>query len=312
MKKGQKIFPSVATNSMEWVFVNRNQAAEIAELRSRYRYHPMDLKEVLPPLQRAKVLSRDGYIFMILLYPIYDKAQHEIKVTEVDFFISPKRLVTVNMEGYPPLISLFHKCKNARTAHVCMQGDVMQLMHALLRDMLEYIFPMLVQINADLDRVEEQLFTNFDKTLIQELLRIKTNIANIRKAMQPHQTVLRNLIKTAPLHFPAYQLTINDHLEGLAEHAQEVWDTLESQKGMVDTLHETHKSLIDFRINEIIKTLTIFSVIILPISAVAGIFGMNAVAMPLVDHASGFWIIIGMVTLLSGGMLVYFKLRKWL
>jgi magnesium transporter len=311
MKRGQKTFPSVATNAMEWVLVNRNQPEQMAELRARYRYHPMDLKEVQPPVQRAKALSREGYIFLILLFPQYDEAENDIRVTEVDFFISHKRLVTVNVDGYGPLLRLFHTCQHARSAHVCMQGDVMQLMHVLLRDMLDDVSPMLVRMGADLDRIEEQLFTNVNQQLIQELLRVKTNIANIRRVMQPQQAVLRNLMKMASAHFPNDPHAA-EHLEGLAEYAQDLWDALESQKVLVDTLHETHKSLIDHRINDIIKTLTIFSVVILPITAIAGIFGMNAVNMPVVTHGNGFWMIVAFMIALSGGMIAYFKWRRWL
>jgi len=84
--EGLQAFPSVKTDALEWVLVDRNRKAELEELRSRYRYSPLDLKEVLPPLQRPKVVARDGYIFMILLYPMFNRVTREVHATEVDFF----------------------------------------------------------------------------------------------------------------------------------------------------------------------------------------------------------------------------------
>jgi magnesium transporter len=90
-----------------------------------------------------------------------------------------------------------------------------------------------------------------------------------------------------------------------------VWDALDVQRDTINALHETNASLIDFRINEIMKTLTIFSVVIFPITLLAAIFGMNTSNMPFVDSAHGFWIIIGIMVASVLGMLTFFKAKKW-
>jgi magnesium transporter len=309
MARGLQTFPSVKTGTLEWVLVDRNRKAELEELRTRYRYSPLDLKEVLPPLQRPKVVMRAGYIFMILLYPMFNRVTREVRATEVDFFISPERLVTVNVDGFEPLNRLFGSCKQADKGHVCMSGEITQLLYALLNDMLESIFPMLVHINNDLDEIEKRLFLAYEKSLIQDLLRVKTNIVNIRRTMQPHQAVIHSLTRAAPQYFPIHFL--RDYLDDLVQRAQEIWETLEVQKETADALHETQQSLIDFRINEIIKTLTILSVVMLPLTLLAAIFTMNLPNMPLVSNPDAFWIIVGTMAVLSVGMLGFFRYKKW-
>jgi magnesium transporter len=309
MSHGKQGFPSVKTGNLQWVYVDRNLVADMNALRRKYRYSPLDLKEVLPPLQRPKVVARDGYLFLILHYPIYDPKTRDVRATEIDFFISADRLVTVNVDNYAPLRTLFRSCADARMEKVCMQGDMTQLLYALLSDMTADVFSMLVHINNDLDAIEKRMFAEFERNLIQELLRVKTNIANVRKAMQSHQTVIRNLMRETPRYFPIHQL--QDYFDELVDNAREIWETLEIQKQTVDALHETNQSLIDFRINEIIKTLTIFSVIVFPLTLMAAIFGMN-VKMPLVEGPYGFWLIMGLMILGVVGMLAFFKNRKWL
>lgn len=305
-----KKFPVVKTDSLEWVFVTRNSPDDINELRRRYRYHPLDLRDILPPIQRPKVVTRDGYVFMILLFPMFDRKTRVIKATEVDFFISPERLITVNVDGYEPLKSLFESClQGSSQRRVCLNGDITQLLYAILHDMIVSVFPMLIHINTDLDAIEKRMFTQYEKNLIQELLRVKMNVVNVRKAMQGHKHAIQHLVETAPAYFPIHR--IRDYFDELVNHTKEIWETLQIQKDTVDALHETNQSLIDFRINEIIKTLTIFSVIVFPLTLMASIFGMNVSSMPIVGRPDGFWIILALMAIASGGMLTYFKSRKW-
>lgn len=312
MPRGTRTFPSVKTSSLEWVFVDRNRPVEMNELRRQFRYRADDLKEILPPLQQPKIVSRDGYLFMILLYPIYEHASREVRATEVDFFISEDRLVTVNVDGFTPIKQLFDSCISSKspTQQVCLSGDITQLLHALLEGMTASIFPMLVHISNDLDTIEKRLFDGNEKGLIQELLRIRMNIAAIRKAIQGHHGVIEALLRAAPGYFPLHHL--RDWSDELVSHMDDIWKTLEVQKETAETLHDTNRSLIDFRSNEIIKTLTIFSVLILPLTLIAGVFGMNVPEMPIVLHPLAFWILLALMASASGGMLLYFKMRKWI
>jgi magnesium transporter len=305
-----KRFPTIKTDSLEWVFVTKNGSNEINELRRKYHFHPLDLKDIQPPIQRPKVVARDGYIFMILLYPFFDRKTRVIKTTEVDFFISQDRIVTVNTDAYPPLKDLFDACRtNGPERQVCVSGDVSQTLYAILNNMLVSEFPMLVHINADLDDVDGKLFNGFEKNLIEELLRIKTNVVNVRKVMQGHGAVIRRLISIAPGYFHINKL--RDYFDELMDHTKEIWETLEIQKDTVDAIHETNTSLINFRTNEVMKTLTIFSVIILPLTLITTLFGF-ILPQPLSSHPGSLLLIIGLMAVTALGMLGYFKYRKWL
>lgn len=307
MPNGKKGFPSVRSDRLEWVMVRGNTPADMQVLRNTYRFHALDLKEILPPLQRPKVITRDDYLFMILHYPIYDEATKDVRTTEVNLFISEHRLVTVNTDGYAPLLNLFQNCQ--RSSHVCLEGDITQLLHALLSDMTAHVFSLLVRINGDLDAIETRMFEAHERNLIQNLLRTKTNIVEIRKALQPHQNVMTSFIRLAPRHFPLQHL--QDYFDELVDDAKEIWETLSVQKETVDALHDTNQSLIDFRSNQIMKTLTIFSVTMLPLTLLASLYGMN-VLLPFGVHPHAFWMIAGLMLLGLAGMLSFFKYRKWI
>lgn len=296
------------TSRAEWVHVGRNSEKEKRLLGERYHFHHVDLQEILPPLQRPKVVVREGYIFMILLFPVFDPETRVISTAEVDFFISPDRLITVSGSKLPAFDSVFDvlsqktsKTQSANAAHI---------LHSILDALLESLFPMLIHISHDIDDVEKGLFEAKQRGVIMELLRIKTNIVNIRKAMQGHKKAIRMLMAAGTTILPINRM--EDYYNQLVDYTKEIWDTLEVQRETINALHETHSSLIDSRTNEIMKTLTIISVIVFPMTLIATLFAMRVNGLPWADDPSGFTYVILILVALGASMLGFFKYKKWI
>jgi magnesium transporter len=301
-----KTIKTLQAKNFKWINVQNNGEKEIKYLEKEFDFHPLDLKDCLPPLQRPKLVVRENYLFMILLFPVFDRETKILHASEVDFFLAPRALVTVHVNELTPLQDIFLKCE--KKSLKC--GDAATLLHEILDELLAGCFPMLVHISTDIDNVENKLRTEFEKGTITEILRIKTNIVNFRKAMQPHKQVIRNLIVAAPKFFPTKKMKI--YFEHLINYTKEIWDHLDTYKDAIDALHETNVSLIDFRINEIMKTLTIFSVIVFPLTLLAAIFGMNTLGIPLSNHPYGFWIVFTIMLFGALGLLWFFEKKKWL
>jgi magnesium transporter len=311
MHMAMKHIQSVKTDTVEWVHVTSTDKATVERLRKMFAFHPLDLRDIQPPMQRPKIVVRDGYLFMILLYPVFDRSTHVIHVSEVDYFISKNRLVTINTDNLGPLKTLFNSCTKAgaKKRHVCLSGDISQLLYAVLNDLVEAVFPKLVNMQADMDAIEAKVFGGFDKHLIKEILRVKINVMNARLAMQGHKNVMPKLMELAPPYFTINKLKI--YYDELMRDAYEIWDMIEIQKDTIEALHETNKSMIDYHTNDIIKTLTIFSVIVFPLTLLAAMFGMN-VPVPFEEYPNGFWLITAIMLAGSFGMLIFFKHKKWL
>lgn len=289
-----------------WVHVERNTEKEMRQLDELYGYHPVDLEETLPPLQRPKVVVRDGYVFMILLFPVFNPKSRIVSTAEVDFFISKDRLVTVCGADLPAFKAVSEvvtrqskKNKPADTAHI---------LHLLLETLLESLFPMLVHLSQDIDEVEKSLFLSDQRGVIMELLRIKTNIVNVRKAMQGHKKVIRGLVSAGQNILPIKRMEV--YYDQLVDHTKEIWDTLEVQRETINALHETHVSLIDSRTNNNIKTLTALSAIILPLTLVAQLFAIGYIGEPWRNDPLGFIKIVALLTFLALGLWGFFKYKK--
>ncbi len=301
---------SLEHGNYEWIHLTRNQPQDIDYLKRRFGFHPNDLRDALPPLQRHKLVVREDYLFLVLLFPVFNRKTRIVSSAEIDFFIQPQRLISINNGTLPVIEKLFteiRKDKNLKSD--IFEDGITALVHELISAQFEELFPMLVHISSDIDEVEEDLFKSDQRGTILELLRIKTNIVNIRKAMQGHKRVIRELINKGVKKVPIIRRA---GFEDLVQQSKEFWDTVELQRDTIDALHETHASIIENRTNDVIKTLTMFSVVIFPMTLVAALFAMDVGGLPLRTEPFGFFVVIVILALLALTMFAYFKKRRWI
>ena len=129
--------------------------------------------------------------------------------------------------------------------------------------------------------------------------------------MQNHKDILSKLMNLESSLVPIDKL--RKYYSQLIEYSKTIWRILDNQKEMIEVLNNTNESFLNYRLSEIMKTLTIFSVIVFPLTLLAAIFGMNTIqGMPFVETVNGFWIIIGIMLFGCFGMLIFFKKKRWL
>ena len=169
---------------------------------------------------------------------------------------------------------------------------------------------MIDHLGEDIEIIEDNILAGQEKEMVMETLLVKRNITNFRKIMQSHKTVIKKLIQTNNEFFPKIGMTRYYH--DLMDTTKDIWEILNTERETIDAIYETNESALSFRLNDIIKTLTIFSVVVFPLTLFAAIFGMNTQNFPIIGHKYDFWIIIGIMFLLTILMFMYFKKKKWL
>lgn len=297
-----------AASNVEWVHLDRNTRTETAYLAKAFGYHPIDLSEVPPPIQRPKVVARGSYVFMILLFPVYDRASKTITTSEVDFFISRERIVTVN-DGRLTALAELHDTYHAQGKKM-REMDAAHVLHEILSSLLGSIFPMVLHLSQDIDQLERGLFDSNQRGLIMELLRVKTNIVGVRKAMQGHKKVIRKLMTDASGIIPLERM--EDYYNQLVDYTKEIWDTLELQRETINALHEAHSSLLSNRTSEIIKRLTAISVTVYLLTLIVTLFAVDVGGVPWREDPFGFLKIIAFVIVLASVLLAIFKKKNWI
>ncbi|MBU4360475.1 magnesium transporter CorA family protein [Candidatus Parcubacteria bacterium] len=298
---------------LTWHIIDKPTKKQIVWIKDNFDFDEQDLNDCLPPNQRPKLNVQSNYLFMILMFPYYDHTTQEIKSSEIDFFITRNEIVLVHNNHLQPILDLQQECQTTENARKEFMANDSRLLYEILNRLLHYCFPMLNHINQDVDNIETKILEIKKNKLdvIREIMRIKKNIVNFRKIMQAHKSIITKLIKNSETIFPVSHLNI--YLEHLVSHTKDIWEFLENYKETINALHETHESLLSHRLNEIIKTLTIFSVIVFPLTLMAAIFGMNTMnSMPFVNSAYDFWFVTAIMLVGAIGMLFYFKKKRWL
>ncbi len=308
-----KTISEISHQGILWVNVPEQSEKELLKLQKKFGFDHHDIKESLPPYQRAKIVKRDHYYFMVLHFPVFDRETRRLGFTEVDFFLSSNLLVTVHGNKLPILDNFFNLCKKDNEVRArFFSGTAVHILFELLSQMLESIFSILLHVNEDINQVDGKLFANkiSGRDMAEEILRLKSNIVTFRRTMQGHRTVLERLIMYSgrELDLFSYQSYINN----LREFANEIWHMLESQKESINALHETNESILTLRTNEVMKTLTLISVVTFPLTLVAALFAIDAPGRPFVDIPGGFWIITGLIGFGALLMIFIFKRKKWM
>lgn len=302
----------IAERGLAWVNVTRQAEKEVQEIRKRFGIELADAQECLPPFQRPKIVKRDHYYFLILHFPVFDRETKRLGFTELDIFLSPNFLITIHDDKLPAIGEFFNVCaKDKEVRARFFDGTMAHVLLELLAHQLEAIFPILLHINEDINAVDRKLFGKTpDKHMAEEILRLKTNVVTFRRAMQGHKTVLERLVCYADkdLGLVRYQTYLN----ALRESTQEIWHMIESQRESVDALHETNESILTLKTNEVMKTLTVISVLTFPMTLLATILAIRAPGTPLVDYSYGFLGIISLTVVGVLVMLVVFKKKNWL
>ncbi len=304
-----KHIKTIAQHNFDWVHVTKTDPEILSVLQERFDLLDVDVKEVLPPNQRSKLVVRDKYVFMILHYPVYNRTSGRIMSAEVYFFVQKKSLITISPSGLTPLTNLYEQMK---VGGVCLACDKpSQMFLYIVLDMLQSLFPMLVHMNNDIESVEEHIF-DVDRKHRQnavEILRIKTNLVNFKRSIQPYKALVEKFIGLDKIFVSKALVLDNQHVRDISI---ELWQMMQTQEATIDALHETHESLINNRTNQIMRTLTIFSVIVFPLTLLAAIFGMNTINTPVIGHPHDFWILVGVMLLGTVGMLSFFRAKHWL
>lgn len=294
-----------------WVNVTHQGEKELREIQKRFGFDELDVKESLPPFQRPKIVKRDSYYFMVLHFPVFDRETFRLGFTEVDFFLSQNYLVTVHENKLPAIEAMFNECKkNPASINKYFSGTAVHVLFELLSRLFDSIFMILLHVNDDINLVDRKLFTKVSgRQITEEILRLKTNIVTFRRTMQGHRTVLERLLIYAgrELDMASFQGYINS----LREFANEIWNILESQKESINALHETNESLLTLRTNNVMRILTIISVITFPLTLLATIFAIHAPGNPIMNMPGGFWLILALTLMGAVSMYTIFKKKDW-
>jgi magnesium transporter len=303
---------TVQDSGLRWVNIERPTPIECAWLEEQFDFHALDFEDVLSRNQRPKIDAYPEYLFIVLHFPVFDHQVGRLNAGELDIFVGRDFLVTIPNTPLQPVEYLFERCrqKEELREQLFSRGSG-YLLYRIIDDAFDYCFPMLRKIGNKLDALEDEIFEGRSEDIVRDISNAKQEIINFRKVIRPQRTVLRDLEKLDEPFLAPEGGELELYFDDIGDSHERIWDMLENYKEVVEALEETNESYISHRVNDILRVLTAISVIVLPLTLLASIWGMN-VGVPGEHDHTGFWIIVGAMVALLVGMLAYFRRRGWL
>jgi magnesium transporter len=299
------------SGGLTWIHLDAPTKEEAEALAERFGWHALDVEDVLSKRQRPKVddYLEEGYLFAVLHFPVYDKAIGRLNAGELDVFLGPNYLVTLPNVQLDPVSRLFRRCSEDEVLRdgLFSKGSG-RLLYEVLDDLFDYCFPILDKIGHKLDAIEDEMFEGRSQEVVRDLSNVKQEIISYRKIIKPERPTLRLLERHVERFLPE---ELDLYFDDLVDAAERIWDYLDNYKEVVEALEDTNESVISHRQNRVLQILTIFSVVLLPLTLISGIFGMN-VDFPGYGTHAAFWVIVGVMAATILGMVGFFRWKRWL
>ena len=299
----------VEAEGLRWINIERPRSIDRVWLEEHFDFHPLDYEDVFSRNQRPKVDEYEGYLFVVLHFPVYDKRVNRLNAAEVDIFVGPDFVITLPNQNLAPLQYLFDRVRSSEDAREDLfNKGAGYLLYKIVDACVDASFPMLRKMGLKLERLEESIFDEeANREIVRDLSNAKQEIINFRKIVRPQRTALKDLERTK--RYVTGELDI--YFDDINDASERVWDMLENFKEVIEGLETTNESVLSHRLNDVLRVLTAFSVIMLPMTLIASVWGMN-VSVPGKDTVHAFWAILGLMLVVLVSMVLWFRRRGWL
>lgn len=290
-----------------WIDINEPTSEDVEYLRNNFRLHPLTLKTIIPAIHHPDIEIFRNYIFIILHHS--DSGEKEnMEIQELDIIAGKNYFITSHYKVISPLNSIFEEClKSEKFKEDYLKRGVGYLLFVVLKQFLREKLTKINEIEREIDLVQNEIFSGKEKETVRIISLLKRKILSHWRVVEPQRIIFESLKSVGPKLFgPDFK----PHYFVLSRIHRELEDTLRNSKEIVESFERTNHILVTLRLDEVIKILTIFSAIILPLNLLASIWGMNT-GLPLANTTFGFWLIILIMLITLSTTIIYFKFRKW-
>lgn len=301
---------TVKIENFTWVNIKEPDEKDIEYLKENYKFHQLDYQDILGETQLPKIDVYKYYIFLIIYLPVIKKKLDNI---EMDVFAGEDFLVTVQKKKIKIVDSLFKKVsEDERFQKKLSSRGSGYILYKLMDPLFKsYYSKALRSMSNEVTKVENEIYDKqVGKETLEQLTAVRRLVLDMRRTVSLERFIIDNLLY-AKKEF-IIQKEYNVYIDDMRDYMEKVWAILDDNKNIVDGLFETNESMISLRTNEVIKILTIISVALLPLTLLAGIYGMNIPGLPYINDPEIIFLIFVILFTLIVGLIVIYKRRGFL
>lgn len=304
----EECFPYKDMPSVTWINVDGlHDVAMLERLAHDYGLHPLTIEDIVNTQQRPKVEFFDNYIALNLKMYTFDINTYELDIDHVSLVLG-KNFVLTFQERQGDLFDAIRTRIQYNKGKI-KKGGADYLAYSLLDAIVDGYFKVLDRIGDEIEDIEEKLFTNPESSILQDLHDLRQELIFFRKTVWPLRTIMNELDRQET---ELIEDSTSVYLRDLYDHVVQVIETLETFREMLSGHLEVYLSTISNKTNEIMKFLTIIGTIFIPLTFIAGVYGMNFKHMPELEWRWGYYLIWAVMIGIGVALLAYFRKKNWI
>lgn len=304
----EECFPFRDSDSVTWInVVGLHDVKPIEKLGAHFKLHPLLMEDVLNTEQRPKLEDYDGYVFIVIKMIRYDRQTLSAEAEQVSIVVGPTYVITFLERPSDIFDKIRERIRNGKGRIRTMGADY--LAYAVIDSVVDHYFVVLEELGQHIEDVEDEVVASPRRATVSVIHGLKRELLLLRRSIWPLREVISQLQREEGNLFGE---PLRPFLRDVYDHTIQVIDAVETYRDILTGLLDVYLSSLSNKMNEIMKMLTVIATIFIPLTFIAGVYGMNFKYMPELEWRYGYpavWIV---NLLIAGGMLWYFRRKEWL
>jgi len=310
-KGGYSMIETLNFENTRWLHILNPSEEDFDFLIQEFDFHPLDIEDCRSVNQRPKIDEYDDYYFIILHFPFFDKANKFIRLKEVKIFWGKNYIVTIGRLHWV-VKNFFKDLQTQKETNPESLEEIVSSSDALLYNMLDRLmvetYALILRIGTEVDGISFDIFNKKAEKVLEQLSVTRKNLISLNTTFKPQVRVFHRFESGG---IKGYVENMEDYWGNILDQYQKMFDLVEDYGELIEGVSHTFDSLQTNKTNEIMKILTFISTIMLPLTLITGVYGMN-VDLPFMHKQWVFWGIIGLMASVGIGFFIYFKRKRWL
>lgn len=299
--------PYKESETTTWINIDGLHDIELIESTGKlFGIHSLVLEDILHTGQRPKIEIFDDYVFLVLRMISYDEKQEKVQEEQLSIVLGENYVISFQEKPGDVFNPVRERITQGKSRVRRKKADYLAC--ALLDAVVDNYFEVLDQVELKLERLDEELFTDSSTETFQKISDLKKEMILLRKSIWPLREIVNTITKGE---FDVIEESNQVYYRDVYDHIIHVIDILETFREMIAAMHDTYMNFVNNRMNEIMKVLTVVATIFIPLTFIAGVYGMNFRYMPELGWQWGYFGVLGFMGVLVMGMVLYFRRKNW-
>ncbi len=296
------------TNSVIWVDMEKPTLEDDQILSDVFKFHPLTIEDCRANRHHPKVEEFPGYLYFIVHGVLAETNAEHFETIELDGFLGQNFVITYHHDNFRSINMVKQR---VRTSPIACQRGASYLLHQILDQIVDFYSPVMDDFDRRITKIEDRIFNlkSADDKVLSEIMNIKRNLMRLRRNASKQLDIIYRMSKGE---FVLIDQQMLPFYRDIHDHLVRVMDLTESYRDLIGSSLDTYLSVISNRMNEVMKLLAVFSAIMLPLTFIAGVYGMNFDNMPELHSSVGYFSVLAAMLIIAVGMLIFFWRKGWI